>query len=155
LHAAAGDHNAAVTDLLAAGELAERWGWVRNPALMAWRSDAALSLATLGDRPAARRLCAEEVSLARRWGDHAALGIALRAAGVVTGGTAGCELITEAVAVLRESPGKLELARALLDLGAARRRAGARVEARDLLRKAWTWPTPWAAAGSRPVPGTS
>jgi len=102
---------------------------------MAWRSDAALSLAALGDRQAAQRLCAEEVSLARRWGDNLALGIALRASGVVTGGTPGRALITEAVAVLRASPGRLELARALLDLGTARRRAGARREARDLLRE--------------------
>ena len=50
LHAAAGDHAAAVRDLLKAGELAELWG-VRNPTLMPWRSDAALSLTALGDGP--------------------------------------------------------------------------------------------------------
>ena len=40
LHAAAGDHAAAVADLLAAGELAERWG-IPNPAILPWRSSAA------------------------------------------------------------------------------------------------------------------
>ena len=67
LHAAAGDHAAAVGDLLAAGELAERWG-IPNPAILPWRSSAALSLRALGDRPAATRLCAEEIGFARRWG---------------------------------------------------------------------------------------
>ena len=134
LHAAAGDHAAAVRELLEAGELAERWG-VRNPTLMAWRSDAALSLTALGDRRTASRLCAEEIELARRWGASRSLGIALRAAGVTEGADRGIELLTEAVSVLRRSPARLELARALIDLGAAHRRAGSRAVARELLRE--------------------
>ncbi len=132
LHAAAGDHAAAVRDLLKAGELAELWG-VRNPTLMPWRSDAALSLTALGDGPAASRLCAEEIELAQRWGAPLGLGIALRAAGVAGGGDT--ELLTEAVSVLRRSPARLELARALIDLGAAQRRAGSRGRAREVLRE--------------------
>ena len=132
LHAAAGDHAAAVKDLLEAGELAELWG-VRNPTLMPWRSDAALSLTALGDGRAASRLCAEEIELARRWGAARGLGIALRAAGVAEGGD--IELLTEAVSVLRRSPARLELARALIDLGAAQRRAGSRARAREVLRE--------------------
>ena len=134
LHAAAGDHAAAVADLLAAGELAERWG-VRNPMLMAWRSAAALSLTALGDRRAARRLCGDEIELARRWGAGRALGVALRAAGVVEGGDRGIELLTEAVSVLRPSPAPLELARALIDLGSAHRRPGSRARALEILRE--------------------
>ena len=134
LHAAAGDHAAAVRELLEAGELAERWG-VRNPTLMAWRSDAALSLTALGDWRTASRLCAEEIELARRWGASRGLGIALRAAGVTEGADRGLELLTEAVSVLRRSPARLELARALIDLGAAHRRAGSRAVARELLRE--------------------
>ena len=132
LLAAAGDHASAVRELLEAGELAELWG-VRNPALMPWRSDAALSLIALGDCREASRLCAEEVELARRWGAPRGLGIALRAAGVAEGGSV--ELLTEAVSVLRRSPARLELARALIDLGAARRRAGSRARAREFLRE--------------------
>jgi DNA-binding CsgD family transcriptional regulator/tetratricopeptide (TPR) repeat protein len=134
LRAATGERQAAAQDLLRAGELAERWG-IRNPAMMGWRSAAALSLNVLGDAPAAARLCAEEVALARRWGSARALGIALRAAGVVAGGAGGIELLTEAVTVLRPSMAALELARALIDLGSAHRRAGSRTLAREFLRE--------------------
>jgi DNA-binding CsgD family transcriptional regulator len=140
LQAAAGDHASAARDLLTAGDMTERWG-IRNPSMMAWRSDAALSLSALGDREKAGRLCAEEIELARQWGAGRALGVALRAAGVVDGsgggaggaGGRGTELLTEAVDVLRAAPAPLELARALIDLGAACRRAGARTKARGLL----------------------
>jgi DNA-binding CsgD family transcriptional regulator len=133
-HAAVGDHGAAVSDLLAAGELAERWG-VANPAMIPWRSGAALSLAALGDRPEASRLCAKEIGVARRWGSGRGLGIALRAAGVAEGGDRRIALLTEAVSVLRRTPARLELARALLDLGAAHRRAASRTLAREYLRE--------------------
>ena len=134
LHAAAGDHPAAVDDLLEAGSLAERWG-IRNPAIVPWRSDAALSLSARGDRQRARQLCAEEVGLARTWGAARAVGIALRAAGVVEGGSRGIELLSEAAGVLRQAPAPLELARALTDLGAALRRSGSRAQAREHLRE--------------------
>jgi len=134
LRAAEGDHQAAVADLLALGTAATRWGIV-NPAAIPWRSAAALSQSALGDREAARRLAGEEIGLARRWGATREIGVALRAAGLVEGGGAGIDLLAESVTVLRESSARLELARALLDLGAARRRAGARGAARDLLRE--------------------
>jgi DNA-binding CsgD family transcriptional regulator len=148
LRAAAGEHEEAAADLLAAGEMAERWG-IRNPAMMAWRSAAALSLSALGDARAAAALCAEEVALARRWGGSRALGVALTAAGAVAGSavagstvagstvaaSGGIDLLTEAVDVLRCSPAPLELARALIGLGSAHRRAGARARARELLRE--------------------
>jgi DNA-binding CsgD family transcriptional regulator len=134
LLAAAGDHASAVRELLEAGELAELWG-IRNPTLMPWRSDAALSLTALGDCREARRLCAEEIELARQWGADRGLGIALRAAGAAEGAGRGIDLLTEAVSVLRRSPARLELARALIDLGAAQRRAGSRARAREFLRE--------------------
>jgi DNA-binding CsgD family transcriptional regulator/tetratricopeptide (TPR) repeat protein len=133
LYAAAGDHAAARRDQLTAGDLAERWG-IHNPAMMPWRSAAAISLAVLGDRGEARRLCAEEIDLARRWGASRAIGVALRAAGVVEGGNV--DQLSEAVTVLRAAPAPLELARALIDLGAAHRRAGARTRAREVLYEA-------------------
>lgn len=134
LHAAAGDHATAAGDLLKAGDLAEQWG-IPNPAIMPWRSAAAISLKSIGDMQAASRLCAEETELARRWGAGRALGIALHAAGMVEGGVRGIELLTEAVTMLRPAPAPLELARALVDLGAAYRRAGARARGREFLRE--------------------
>jgi DNA-binding CsgD family transcriptional regulator len=134
LRAATGDHEAAVTDLLGLGAVATSWGIV-NPAAIPWRSAAALSHSALGDSAAARRLAGAEIGLARRWGAAREIGVALRAAGLAEGGERGIELLTEAVIVLRGSTARLELARALLDLGAAHRRAGARGTARDLLRE--------------------
>jgi hypothetical protein len=52
LHAARGDHEPAVAELLHTGELCEAWG-VLNPAFVPWRSCAAASLTALGE--AARR----------------------------------------------------------------------------------------------------
>jgi DNA-binding CsgD family transcriptional regulator len=134
LHAATGDHAAASADLLAAGELAQRFGII-NPALMPWRSDAALSLHSLSERQQARQLCAEEIALARRWGASTAIGIALRAAALIGDADRRIDVLTQAVAALRDSPARLELARALIDLGAACRRAGSTSQAREHLRE--------------------
>ncbi|MGH3268167.1 MAG: ATP-binding protein, partial [Trebonia sp.] len=134
LRAATGDHEAAVTDLLGLGAVAPSWGIV-NPAAIPWRSAAALSHSALGDSAAARRLAGAEIGLARRWGAPREIGVAPRAAGLAEGGERGIELLTEAVIVLRGSTARLELARALLDLGAAHRRASVRGTARDLLRE--------------------
>lgn len=133
LHAAEGDHTAACADLLAAGEVATRYG-IFNPVMFPWRSDAALSLSALGDHERARQLCAEELSLARSWGTSRAVGVALRTAALVGGADRRIEQLTEAVDLLRGSPARLELARALVDLGGACRRGGLIREARLHLR---------------------
>ncbi|MCA1697568.1 MAG: helix-turn-helix transcriptional regulator, partial [Actinobacteria bacterium] len=88
-----------------------------------------------GDVEGARAAAREEVELGRRFGAARPLGTALRAAGVAEGGKAGLELLAEAVATLRRSPSRLELARALVEYGAAVRRHGARAQAREPLRE--------------------
>jgi DNA-binding NarL/FixJ family response regulator len=55
-------------------------------------------------------------------------------AGLATGGEVGLELMSEAVAVLAPSPARLEHAHALIELGAALRRSGRRVQSRPPLR---------------------
>jgi DNA-binding CsgD family transcriptional regulator len=100
---------------------------------VAWRSYAALAHLALGDEDEARRLASEEVELARRFGAARPVGVALRTAGLVEGRERGLELLTEAVSVLEHSEDRLERAHALIDLGAALRRAGRRTQAREQL----------------------
>lgn len=109
---------------------------MRNPALIAWRSPASLALLQLGEQDEAQRLATEELELARAWGAPRALSAALRVAGLVEGGKQGITYLEEAVAVSNNSLAKLEHARARTELGAALRRAGQRVQAREHLRRA-------------------
>ncbi|MFD5825596.1 AAA family ATPase [Lentzea sp. NPDC060358] len=132
---ARGDDHEALEAFLAAGRHCAAWPY-RNPAPLAWRSGAALACAAIGDSERARELALEEVGLARAWGAPRALGMALRAEGRVTAGAAGRTLLEEAVAVLRHSPARLELARALVDLGVVVRRQGDTAGARACLRDA-------------------
>ena len=133
LRAAAGNHQDAVEELLACGEEPRVFGG-ENPALLPWRSAAALSLAELGRHEEARALADDEARRAESFGAARALGIALRARALVgptaerTGG------LERAVEVLAPSPARLEHARALVDLGAALRAAGKRTDAREPLR---------------------
>ncbi|HEX8155761.1 MAG TPA: LuxR C-terminal-related transcriptional regulator, partial [Solirubrobacteraceae bacterium] len=134
LRAALGDDRGALDDLLAGGRFSCAWGQV-GPAVTPWRSDAALVAGRLGENGLARKLASEELELARRFGAPRALGIALRAEALVAADGSTESLLTEAVAVLEGSGARLELARALIDLGAVVRRDGRRVRARELLRR--------------------
>jgi DNA-binding CsgD family transcriptional regulator len=125
---------AALDDLLAAGDLFTR---LRSPSPTSpWRSDAALAQLALDARAEARALAAEEVALAKEFDGPRTLGVALRAAGLAEGGKRGIELLREAVDMLERSAARLEHARAMTDLGAALRRAGQRVDSREILRAA-------------------
>ncbi len=130
-----GDLVGGLEEMLDTGRSFEAVG-SRNPALIAWRSPAALALLQLGEQDEAGRLTSEELELARTWGTPRALGAALRAAGLVEGGQQGLALLREAVEVLTDSPAKLEHAKARTELGAALRRANRRSEAREQLRHA-------------------
>jgi DNA-binding CsgD family transcriptional regulator len=125
----------ALDDFRTVGREAEALA-AENPSLVAWRSHAALALRLLGRTAEAERLADEELALARRWGAPRAVGIALRALGLVSGGADGEQLLREAVAELDRASARLEHARALADLGAALRRRNRRVEARRQLRDA-------------------
>jgi DNA-binding CsgD family transcriptional regulator len=106
-----------------------------NPASCPWRSQAALALHALGEEGEARDLADEEVALARSFGAPRAIGIALRVSGLMIGGPEGEARLHEAAEVLEPSGAQLEHARALTDLGAAIRRTGRRVDAREPLRQ--------------------
>jgi DNA-binding CsgD family transcriptional regulator len=135
LRMAQGRTEEALADYLAVGEVASRSG-VRSPSILPWRSEAAVAQLVLGDRAAALGLAEEDLALARGFGTPSALGLALRAAGLATGGRRGEELLRNAVDVLAGSEARVEQIRAQTDLGAHLRRANRRAEAREHLRAA-------------------
>jgi DNA-binding CsgD family transcriptional regulator/tetratricopeptide (TPR) repeat protein len=130
-----GDMAGGLEEMLEAGRRFEAVGG-RNPAFLAWRSQAAFALLQLGRQDEAGPLAWEELELARVWGAPRTLGAALRVAGLVEGGQQGLALLEEAVEVLEGSPAKLEHAKARTELGAALRRANRRSDAREHLRHA-------------------
>ena len=129
---AAGDTAGGIADLRRAGEIF-RVLHFRNPNAFSWRSALALMLGS-DDHDEALRLVREELEDARRVGLPRGIGAALRALGLIQGGAPGREHLSQAEAVLRESPARLEHARALVDLGAAMRRGGERAASRGPLR---------------------
>ncbi len=104
-----------------------------DPNGSSWRSALALALAG-EDRKEALRLVRDELDDARRLACPRPIGVALRSLGILEGGTAGLDHLREAVEVLEASYARLELARTLVALGGALRRANQRVAARDPLR---------------------
>ncbi|MCO1657298.1 helix-turn-helix transcriptional regulator [Pseudonocardia humida] len=121
-----------VADLVEFGRRTGVTGSV-HPSAHRWRSTAALALAAVGERAEARRLADEDLALARRWAAPAGIGVALRACAAAEGGAV--ERLAEAVDVLAASPARLEHALALVELGAALRRANRRTEARGPLQE--------------------
>ena len=115
----------ALADAVEVGRRYERFGLRR--AVPPWRSTAAVLLAERGERERALELAGEELDLAERWGTPLARALALRGLGLVR---SDVDLMRAAVQELEGSPWRLELARGLVDLGAALRRAGRRVDSR-------------------------
>ncbi|MFF3404360.1 helix-turn-helix transcriptional regulator [Streptomyces sp. NPDC002659] len=158
-----GDHQGALKTALQAQQVCQVYD-IRNPAVVGWRTEAALALHALDRTGEARQIAADELEPARRWGAPRALGRALRINGLLTGGNAGLTLLQEAVSVLKHSPARLEHAKALTDLGAVLRRTTLTgPDAREPLRRALdlatrcgatplaeTARTELAAAGGRP-----
>ena len=135
LRIAQGRIDEGLADFRGVGRLATS-AQVTCPGYLAWRSEAALAHLALGEHESAKRLADEELELARTFGAPRALGVAQRAAGLVTGGEQGVSLLREAVEAFEQSDARLERARALADLGAMVRRRNRRTEARELLRDA-------------------
>jgi DNA-binding CsgD family transcriptional regulator len=146
LRTALGHHEEALLDHLECGRRMEQRG-AHNPAVHPWRSYAALAYLNLGRKSEAFPLIEEELELAGKWGTATALGVALRAAGLVVGGYTGNSLLADSVSALRESPVPVELATSLTDWGVALRDAGRRVEARSTLRRAHALAKHCGAAG--------
>jgi DNA-binding CsgD family transcriptional regulator len=134
LRLAEGRTREGLDDLLEFGRRDELWGGA-SPLASRWRSRAALALAALGDGEGARWMARDDLERARRWGAASGIGVALSAAALVEGRAAAVDRLREAADVLEGSPARLEHARALIDLGAALRRANRRADARGALRR--------------------
>jgi DNA-binding CsgD family transcriptional regulator len=130
------DPEQAAQVFLGAGPLQEEVFSVKTPAFCAWRSGAALALHALGDDRQALELVDEELEISRRIGGGRLIARALTVRGLVAGGEEGLSSLDEAVETLAGGPPRLEHVRALVEQGAARRRAGKRRLAREPLQSA-------------------
>ena len=131
LHLAQGRPQAALDEALAIARWEQEGG--RHDAWRHWRPLAALAHAALGQHDQAIAVASDAVRRAREFGAADYLGVTLRAAGVVAERERSIVLLSEAVSVLSRSPARLEHARALVNLGAALRRANHRSDAREPL----------------------
>jgi DNA-binding CsgD family transcriptional regulator len=134
LNLATGRWVAARDCFLAVGAWMTAWG-EHNPGLLDWRTGAALALAQLGDTERATQLGDEVIALGRSLGQPRSLGIGLWCAAAIRRGPEAVELLRDAVPELDRASARLDQARALVDLGAALRRANHRREARQPLRE--------------------
>jgi DNA-binding CsgD family transcriptional regulator len=135
IHAHAGRPARAAARQLACGEALEAL-MVTSPAVLPWRSQAALALQLSGEPARARELLDDELERATATGGPRPIGVALRASGICLGGSAGLAQLHESVTVLDGSGAGLELARSLVELGATIRRQGQPRAARPHLERA-------------------
>jgi DNA-binding CsgD family transcriptional regulator len=122
-----------IADLRTCGNVSDATGFV-HPNSIRWRLPLALALPAT-ERDEALALVELDLRLAHETKQPRAIGLALRARGLLRGGQEGLTDLEQAAATLEQNPSPLEFARALTDLGAARRRANQRAEAREPLRR--------------------
>jgi DNA-binding CsgD family transcriptional regulator len=127
------DADGAAADFLAFGDAALAGGYEERGAL--WRLWAAQALAAAGAGERAVTLADEQLTIATAWGTPGGLGMALRVRATVDPSGDGAPMLDRAIASLRSSAYRLELARALIDRGRLLRRDGQRGPARSLLEE--------------------
>ncbi len=117
-------------------KMRENWDAIgmRNPGFFAYNAGAAVAAARQGDLAEARRLCEEELALARKWGASRPVGTSLLCRGTIERPRDGIDWLRGAVEELDGSGADLTHARALTSLGTALRIANHRAEAREPLR---------------------
>jgi DNA-binding CsgD family transcriptional regulator len=113
-------------------------GWralgVSSPGGATWRIPAVVACTALGRQEEAARLAVEQLDLARAAGTPATLGVSLRIAAPFAPDPE--QTLAEAISLLEAVDGRYEQGLALAELGAHRRRAGRRGDAREPLRRA-------------------
>ena len=134
LRFAAGDTGGAIADLRHAGAVHDALQITNSIAFSAWRSTLALML-DRSHRDEGLALAAAELDTSRHSGQARRIGAATRTLGMLEPDRdTARDHLEEAVTVLENAPSQLEYARALVELGAARRRNGERADARAPLR---------------------
>lgn len=133
LSAEAGDHAAALREFQTFGAYYAAAGWETRDT--PWRLAAARSAAAIGAADDALALADEALAVARQWASPGGIGEAQHTRAFVGDPSAAVDQLTQAVAMLRRSPLRLSLAAAVIDLGFALRRAGARIDARTALQE--------------------
>ncbi|AWZ04254.1 hypothetical protein DRB96_19505 [Streptomyces sp. ICC1] len=126
---------AAVGEFLDAGRLARRWNLDR-PRFAPWRTDAAEALIQLGEHRQADRFVAEQLSMAEVRSPRVH-GVSLRLRAAVGEPAQRPKVLGRAVEELRGSGDRLELARALADLGRSLQLVGEGTRAGMVTRRAW------------------
>ena len=126
----------ALEDAVESGARLQEYLGTVSPGVVAWRSSAALALSALGEPERARKLAKEELEEATRIGLTRVRVRDLRVLGALEGGTAGIDLLRQAVEIGSRDAVRLEYIHALVDLGAALRRDKQRTASREPLRKA-------------------
>jgi DNA-binding NarL/FixJ family response regulator len=134
LHIASGNPKEALSDFLAAGDLACRLS-IPGPGMVQWRSGAARAAHAIGDADQAHALADDDLARARHVGAPGMIGRALHTLGLIDPTDNGLELLQQAANTLARSPAGLEHAHTLVDLGAAHRRRGQRTAAQEPLRQ--------------------
>jgi DNA-binding CsgD family transcriptional regulator len=121
----------AVADLTELDRRERKWR-APNPGVLGYGVDLALAHYGVGDVATATDVGERTLAAARTCGIPAATGAALRTLGLIRG---DLDLLAESVAGLESSPARLELARSLVEFGAAVRRSGQRTAAREPLHR--------------------
>jgi DNA-binding CsgD family transcriptional regulator len=138
-------YRAALGEFLDAGRLAQRWSLDR-PRQLPWRTDAAEALLQLGERRRAERFVVEQLGMPDARSPRVR-GVSLRLRAATAELHQRPKLLTAAVDELRRCGDRIELARALGDLGRALRLTGEDSRASIVTRRAWQ-----LAAESRAAP---
>ncbi|MFD5177010.1 LuxR C-terminal-related transcriptional regulator [Nocardia sp. NPDC058379] len=147
LHRAEGELERSLADYLACGKVLTALN-VANPAIVPWRSRAALVATALGRCDLAAALADDELAAARRWGSPGAVGRALHAVGMARRDGGSVATLERAVELLELAEARYELMGALCDLGQLHALEG------DVERSRWAVGAATelaTAAGSRPV----
>ncbi|WP_328472177.1 helix-turn-helix transcriptional regulator [Streptomyces sp. NBC_00448] len=134
-YVATNQYASALRDFLEVGRLLRSWGLDR-PVALPWRTEAADALVRLGEPEQAEQLVAEQLSLpdARH---PRVRGISLRLRAAIRPPEQRQALLKEAIDELRLSGDRVELARALADLGQHLQAVGETNRASMLTRRAW------------------